>query len=248
MTTRIGILVFVLLASVAGAQESERSRRNPLEALGMACDGAWKEVDRTVAALAHLDREGSTSAGRERISCLLGAINETRFDERDSQYDQLQTDQVMRILVSVYGQTNYDFFAAQTKVQPDRVRHGLLAALMERGHPEAFAEYFASKRRTLARGEALPASPGAAGVFSPLIERGTCGAALCSERLEETLRVIDANLDILTTELKVTTRVQPLSADDADARRVERVRADARALLGEVERIRRGEATIGRIR
>src|SRR5260370_16135852 len=119
---------------------------------------------------------------------------------------------------------------------------------MERGHPEAFEEYFASRRTILARGESLSASPGVAAVFRPLIERGTCGAKLCSGRVDETLRVIHSNLDVLTMELTATSLVEPLSLADEEVRRVERVRAEANDLLRTIERVRRGEATIGRIR
>ena len=232
-------VVFTLLAAVS---------RTRTPSLGSACDGAWKEVEDAAAALVHLDRQGSTDAGRQKMLCLLRAINETRFDARDSGYDQVLANQAIRVLVGVYGPANYDFFAAQLNVQTDRVRRGLLGALIERGHPEALEEYFAIRRKRLGEAGSLPANVAAPAVFKPLVERGMCVAPLCSRRLEETLQVIDTNLDLLTMELKANAVLQPVSTSIEEVRRVAQVRADSRDLLAMIERIRRGEATIGKIR
>jgi hypothetical protein len=205
------------------------------------CGGAWQEVDAAVTSLHHFDAV-VTGEGRAKLDCLLRAADEQKFHSKDAQFDQLLASQMIRILVSAYGPANYDLFAQLLPAQPERVRRGLMAALLERGQPEMFAEYF-RQRRSAATRQPIDRNAATARLFRPLIERGTCGAALCSGRLDETLRIVKGNLDIVASELRATA-----AAAAGNSEHDRQIRSEATQLLEMIGRVERGEQPIGKIR
>jgi hypothetical protein len=240
-TKHIIVICLSLGAAVTSAAQDSARPANP-RALANVCGGAWQEVEATVNNLRHFEAVTSKE-GRAKLDCLLRAADEQKFHSKDAQFDQLMASQMIRILVSAYGPANYDLFAQLLPAQPDRVRHGLTAALLERGQPEAFDEYFNQRRAAIANHRPLDPSAATARLFRPLIERGTCSASLCSNRFDETLRIVQGNLDIVALELQAAA-----AAAAGNGEHDQQIRSEARELLEKIRQVQRGEQAIGKIR
>jgi hypothetical protein len=219
---------------------------NPLSA---ACNGTWGEVMDARYSLQKL-KGIETPAVQQKATCLLHAIDVTTFDARDPQWDAFLAAEDVRFLVGAFGQSGYDFFATQIPLHHERVRAALAGVLFQHGQPDAVALYFGERREQLTRGaqigEQARAIPSR---YRPLLEKGECPEPLCSSRMPETLRVVGENLDIVQKDLEGTTTLKPRAgASDQEVKDLEKRRADARDLLEVVGRLRRGEATIGKVR
>jgi hypothetical protein len=85
--------------------------------------------------------------------------------------------------------------------------------------------------------------------YHELLETGRCMVAPCSPREGRLLAVVKANLDIVEKDLEAVIDRRPSPcATPGTARSMDGWRADALQVLQIVARIRRGEATIGKIR
>ena len=233
------IVCSALFASTAAAQDA-RAAQGARPELASACGGAWQQVQDAVASLRRLDPV-TTDEQLAKLDCLVTAISNETFHARDPQFDQVLRSEKVRVLVGTYGPANYDVIARFLPAAPERVRQPLIAALIERGQPEAFEAYFADKRAPLASGRGTEGSAASVAVFSPLIERGACAAAVCSNRISETLRIVHGNLDIVAAQMAQASR------GSGESDRDRRIRADAKRLGDEIEKVRRGELTIGQI-
>jgi len=150
------------------------------------------------------------------------------------------------ILVDAWGEQSYDFFAAQLDRQPVRVSRGISDVLMGHGHPDAFRRYFRIRRERLARSEAWNRqNPDTPGVFQSLLETGRCAMPLCSSRIDETLRIITENLDVIDLELAGSESIAGDATAPASLGDAARLRANARSLRELVKQIEHGTSRIG---
>lgn len=200
------------------------------------CGGAWNEVNDAIMSLRRL-RGIETRQVQEKVTCLLAAISTARFDAHDRRWSDFLAGEDIHLLVGVYGPEGYDFFASQIPIQADLVRRALTGTLMLHGHPDAVVAYFASRRAGREKPDEGLRAVGASTLFGSLIERGECAEPICSKRVNETLRIVSENLDVVESDL--------LKASEAPS---PEQRQRASDLLQIVQRVRRGEATVGHVR
>jgi hypothetical protein len=234
-------ILFVLTAVPSFAQATP-----PHVALSASCNGLWSEVE-SAAREVRLLHVPLNSRRAEDLACVLTAIDSTPFDARDQQANELFASEATRLLVEIHGGEALDFFAGQMAAQPASVHRRLAAVLLEHGHPVAVREYFEVRRAKLGRKEPWnrESSP-ALGIFGPILERGTCAAAVCTEHLAETTQLVRANLDILDLELAaIAERPMPRSQSEFAGQEAEVLRAAARRVRQQIGRIARGETVVG---
>jgi len=227
-------VALMFVCSVASAQ-SPTDAGDPLSS---SCNGAWREVRQAIDRAQTIDFT-KTREGREKISCLLDTISRTTFSSRDSSLDVVLQRTAVRLLIDAVGPDGYDFFAAQIPSHSSRVRSALIGRLLSHGQPEAFEAYFSDLRRELSSQDARKRDPEVAlNMFEPLVLHGRCIEELCSARINETLRIVGVNLDL------VTQRLRQLEAESAPtSKSAER----SRRLRAAIERIARNEAQIGSV-
>ena len=242
---RIAIAIILVLG--AGSAFAQSSRPEPVAAaLSDSCNGLWQEVEAAIreVRLLHspIDKQRA-----ENLGCMLAAIDSTTFDARDSRMNEILASGATRLLVDIHGGGALDFFAGQLPKQSRDARRRLVAVLLEHGHPDAVREYFAVRRAHLNRNESWERESSAVlGVFGPILERGTCSAAVCSEHMAQTAQLVRANLDILDLELQaIEQRPTPRSESPRAVEEAEKVRAVARRVREQVGRIQRGETVVG---
>jgi hypothetical protein len=246
-TPWIIVILVLALAIPSSAQVKRSATAAAADPLRGACSGAWNEVMDAIYAFRTLDSI-QTRGVQQKATCLLQAISTTTFDVRDSKWDAYLAAENVRFLVGAYGPEGYDFFAAQIPLQQGRVGAALTGVLVQHGQPEAVARYFAQRREQLARGEQATDSRAFATRYRPLLERGECSEPLCSSRMAETLRVVRENLAVVQHDLEtVASLTSRAGATEQEIKDLETRRADARDLLEVVGRVRRGEASIGKI-
>jgi hypothetical protein len=246
-TPWIIVVLTLALAFPASAQVKRSATAAAADPLRGACGGAWNEVMDAIYAYRTLD--GIRTRGvQQKATCLLQAISTTTFDVRDAKWDGYLAAENIRFLVGAYGPEGYDFFAAQIPLQEGRAGAALTGVLMQHGQPEAVARYFTQRREQLARGEHTTDSRAFASRYRPLLERGDCSEPLCSSRMAETLRVVREHLDVVQQDLETVASLTPRAgATGQEIKDLETRRADARDLLEVVGRVRRGEASMGKV-
>jgi hypothetical protein len=198
--------------------------------LRTACGGAWQEVQSNIGRVRRFDPVVSRE-GKATIQCLLQAIDDETFAAKDAELNRVLQSQAIGMLIGVYGPANYDVFAELLPAQPEAVKRGLMSALLERGQPEAFQAYFSPRRATVSAHRPLDGNPAAARLLRPLIVHGTCTTSLCSNRLDETLRILRSNLDLIIAELEATE-----AAATGDSAQNRQIRAEAKELLDTIGR------------
>lgn len=228
------VLVLVFVYSAASAQ-------SPTDAgnlLSSSCNGVWREVRQAIDQAQTIDLT-KTRQGREKISCLLGTISRTTFSSRDSGLDLVLQRTAVRLLIDAVGPGGYDFFAAQIPSYSGRVRSALISRLLSHGQLEAFEAYFSELRRESSSRDARERDPEVAlDLFEPLVLHGRCIEELCSPRMNETLRIVGANLDLVTQRLRQLEAESPATSKSAER---------SRSLRAAIGRIVRNEAQIGAV-
>jgi hypothetical protein len=236
----------LLIAATSHGQTIVASSELPAaeKALATACGGAWSSVMPAVLSGKRLAPDEARTA---QIRCLLEALGATTFDARNQTADQTFVDLKVDLLLGAYTPDAYDGFATHLGTSPDRVRHGLLAALVDVGQPDAMRAYFADRRKQL-DDRTLPGSLSTPTRYRALLT-GRCSKAPCSPRLAESLMVVRANLDVAAAELHATLELTaPVAASAEELQKTAAVHREAGELIQAINRIERGEATIGKVR
>ncbi len=230
------LLAGLLVAAVAHGQTIMASSELPAaeKTLASACGGAWSAV---MPAVLSGNRLAPDEARTAQVRCLLQTIGATTFDARNQTADQTFVDLKIDLLLGAYTPAAYDVFATHLGTSPDRVRHGLIAALIDAGQPDAMRAYFADRRTQLDHHN-LPGSLSAPTLYRALLA-GHCSKAPCSPRLSESLTVVRANLDIVAAELHATLELTPPVAASADElQKMAAVHREAGELLQTIDRMR----------
>ena len=214
-------LIVLLAASGVSGQQPHPAGRG-IRSLEAACDGAWLRVESAVSSLSHMPKDALDRAERERVTCLLAAIDKTTFDA-DPQMNDVYARVAVSLLVGVYGPEGYDFFSSELANQSLRMKKALDATLFGHAHPDAFRRYFEMRRSSAAHEERRSVSATPA-VWAALIERGTCSEELCSSRIGETLQIVRQNLDVIDADLVEAESVSPSSASSDAVARAARTR------------------------
>src|SRR5258706_14322958 len=93
------------------------------------------------------NRLAPDEARTAQVRCLLQTIGATTFDARNQTADQTIVDLKIDLLLGAHTPAAYDGFAGYLGTSPDRVRHGLMAALVDVGQPDALRAWFADRRK-----------------------------------------------------------------------------------------------------
>jgi hypothetical protein len=230
-TARLAALLLLVSLS-AGAQtilvSSETARAET--ALETACSGAWGSVMPSVLADKRL-RMDETHASQ--VACLLKALATTTFDSRDAAADQRYVDVKIGLLVAAYDVSAHDFFTIQLQTAPARVRHGLVAALVEAGEPTATRMYFEMRRATI-----QPVSDATLHYYRTMFD-GHCVKTPCSPLLAESIAIVRSNLDIAEAELRAVAALNaPEGASADELRYTDTLHRDALKTLERIQRMR----------
>jgi len=250
----IALSVMLLVSATEGSDCGPAVERNwqeevrASEEVRKACAGAERDLFSAYWTGKLIDLEFSGGAPREQALCYIRAVAGVTFDSSDEESDQWSVNSRINGLVIAYRPSAYDFFAAQMKTSPERIHRGLREALLAHGQPEAMEEYFAARRVQVR--EKQPAMTLIAPYqYQEMLETGGCMVRPCSAHVNDLLTVVAGNLDIVENDIEVVTGRWPAAcAAPRFTQPLDETRTIGNQVLQLIERILRGEATIGKIR
>jgi len=197
-----------LLALCATAQETEisyfKNDKSARMRCGQACDGFLLAWEKATTINVRPGSEGGPKEGiltQERIHCLL---DDFQIRQAENMRDESILDNELAFALLVLGPEAMDMVAAEYHRLTGMTQHGVGSWLLSGGHPVAVAQMIENRRRRFEETHGTNETPslGFAVTVSPMIAEGTCAAPVCSARVNESVKLIADNLDLVEQELR----------------------------------------------
>ncbi len=241
-----GVLAAIVVLS-ASAQEAEisyfQNDKSARMRCGQACDGFLLAWEKATTINVRPGTEGGPKDGiltQERIHCLLQDF-QLRQAEKENTRDESILDNELAFALLVLGPEAMDLVAAECPRLTGMTQFGVGPWLLSGGHPVAVSQMIENRRRRLEETHGANETPslGFVVTVSPILAEGGCAAGVCSARVNESVKLIADNLDLVEQELRGIERWAQRTGNSYGIK----VTSESLAMVHECQA---GRATVGR--
>jgi len=205
-------IIFGVLAAIAvlsaAAQEAEisyfQNDRSARMRCGQAYDGFLLAWEKATTINVRPGTEGGPKEGiltQERIHCLL---NDFLQREATGKEEPSVLDNELHFALLVLGPEAMDMVSRERDSLSGMTQYGVDSWLLGAGHPSGIATMIDNRRKRLEETHGAQETPSAgfAAVISPIIYESKCAVALCSPRINESVKLLAENLELVEQELR----------------------------------------------